>query len=196
MPILPREPDIYPDDLLDACCAEMPGVANAEAAGETARWWALYTLPRREKDLMRRLRAQQIAFYGPVVPKSTRAPSGRTRVSHVPLFTGYVFLYGTDDERRLSLTTGCVSRCLEVPDPELLVRDLRRIRQLIESGEALTPERRLEPGRRVTVREGSLQGLEGVIIKRHGKSRLLVAVEFLQQGASVLLEDLLVTPVD
>jgi len=191
MPILPPEPDIYPDDLFEA----HDTWAADDCAAENS-WWALYTLPRREKNLMRRLRAMKIPFYGPVVEHRGQSPNGRRRVSHIPLFAGYVFLRGTDEQRRRSLTTGCVSRCLAVPDPESLTNDLRRLRQLIESGEALTPESRLEPGRRVVVRCGSLAGIEGVVIKRHGRSRLVVSVEFLQQGASVLLDDMLVEPTD
>lgn len=181
MPILPREPDIYPEDLLDS--------AEPLADEWPATWWAIYTLPRREKDLMRRLRKLEIPFYSPLVERRTRSPAGRMRTSHVPLFPSYLFLFGDQEQRREALTTNCISRCLEVPDGTGLVGDLRRIRQLIESGEPLTPEAQLESGTPVVVRSGLLAGLEGVVIKRHGQTRLLVAVEFLQQGASILLED-------
>jgi hypothetical protein len=39
-------------------------------------------------------------------------------------------------------------------------------------------------------------GLEGVVIKRHGQDRLLVAVSFLQQGASIKIEDFEVERID
>ena len=39
-----------------------------------------------------------------------------------------------------------------------------------------------------------MAGLEGVVVKRRGKDWLLVAVQFLQQGASVMLEDFQVEP--
>ena len=38
--------------------------------------------------------------------------------------------------------------------------------------------------------------MEGVVIKRRGQDQLLVAVKFLQQGASVAIEDFLVEPMD
>jgi transcriptional antiterminator RfaH len=186
MPILPPEPDMFPEDLLE------PGHPTA---GDR-RWWALYTLPRREKDLVRRLRRHRIHHYCPLVPKRNRSPSGRVRTSHVPLFAGYVFLAGSEDDRYEAMTTNCVSRCLEVPDPVELVRDLRQIRQLVESGAPLTPEARLQPGMMVRVRSGSLAGFEGTVIKRRGTERLLVAVRFLQKGASVELEDCQVERID
>jgi transcription antitermination factor NusG len=183
MPILPREPDVWPEDLFDQ--------ASSEGA-----WWALYTLPRREKDLMRRLLRMEIPFYGPLVKRRSRSPAGRSRTSHVPLFPGYVFLYGSEEQRYRSLTTNCVSRCLQVSDGVQLAQDLRQIHQLISSEAPLTPESRIEPGMRIRVRSGPLAGLEGGVIRRRGTDRLLVIVHFLQQGASVQLEDYQVERID
>ncbi len=183
MPILPREPDLFPPQLLEeAPCA----------AGET--WWAMYTMARREKELMRRLRSLNVPFYAPLVSKRTRSPGGRVRESFMPLFASYVFVCGTQHDRQQALTTNCVSRCLEVPDAVGLVRDLRQIRHLIELDAPLTVEARIEPGRRVRVRSGPMAGLEGVVVKRRGRDWLVVAVEFLGQGASVMLEDFQVEP--
>ncbi len=187
MPILPREPDIFPDDLLDE---------DRQAELAEAAWWALYTLPRREKDLMRRLRALRIRHYGPMICRRTRSPNGRARTSWVPLFGGYVFVQGAEQDRYTAMTTNCVSRCLEVPDGQRLAHDLHQIRRLIDSGAPLSPEARIEPGDRVRVRSGSLVGLEGVVVKRRGTARLLVLVEFLQRGASVELEDFQVEGID
>jgi transcription antitermination factor NusG len=180
MPILAPEVSLYPADLFD--------LADAGAEPE-ARWWALYSLPRQEKQLMRRLHAHHTPFFSPVVPKRTRSSSGRVRVSHVPLFAGYVFLYGTGVQRHTAMTTNCVSRCLDVPDGRGLTGDLRAIHQMIASGEPLTPEARLEAGQVVRIRSGALMGLEGVIIRRANETRLLVAVNFLQRGASVQVDD-------
>ncbi len=187
MPILPKEPDLYPDDLLDQPLVDQ---------STDTKWWALYTLARREKELMRRLRGLEVPFFGPLAPRKNRAPNGRVRLSYIPLFTGYVFLCGNEDQRRLALTTNCVSRVLPVPDRGDLVRDLQQIHRLIQSDAPLTPEARLQPGMRVRVRSGPLAGVEGVVIKRRGKDRLLVAVQFLQQGASVSLEDYVAEPLD
>jgi hypothetical protein len=41
-----------------------------------------------------------------------------------------------------------------------------------------------------------LAGLEGTVLARHGRTRLLVAVDFLQQGASVDVEDCFLEPID
>lgn len=154
-----------------------------------ASWWAMYTLARREKELMRRLRSLEIPFYCPLLPRRTRSPGGRTRTSYVPLFPSYVFLFGTDAQRQLALTSNCIARCILVPEGAQLTGDLQQIRALIASDAPLTPEARIEAGRKVRVKSGRMAGIEGVVVKRRGRDWLLVSVEFLQCGASVLLED-------
>ena len=185
MPILPAEPDIYPDQLLEE-----------DSSAGAGTWWAVYTLSRKEKELMRRLRKLEISHYSPQVKKKARSPSGRVRVSLLPLFPGYVFFRGDEEARYRVLTTNCVSQCLPVPDSAGLVADLRQIRRILQSDLPVLSESRLVPGDRVRIRNGPLMGLEGVVIKRHGQDRLLVAISFLQKGASVLIEDFVVEPMD
>ncbi len=180
MPILERQVDLYPAELLDQACV---------GERQDRVWWTFYLRARREKQFMRRLQSLHIPFYGPTILQKTRSPSGRTRESYLPLFSGYVFVYGDDEARRNALTTECVSRWLPVSDGAELTSDLRQIHRLIQSGAPVTVESQLDAGDRVRVRSGTFKGLEGVVINRHGQARLLVAVRFLQQGASLLLDD-------
>lgn len=180
MPILPRQRDLFPADLLE------PGFPVSAVPGT---WVAFYTLSRREKDLMRKLEAVGVPFYAPLIRRRLRSAGGRTRDSHVPLFPGYVFSRVDDDQRRAALATNTVARWLPIVDEASLVDDLRGIKQLIDADRPLTPEARIEPGQCVRVRSGALRGLEGTVIRRQGEQRLVVAVRFLNQGASVELED-------
>jgi transcriptional antiterminator RfaH len=179
--ILAVEPSIYPAGLLNGFSQET----------SDRRWWVLYTKARQEKAVARRLFAWEIPFYLPVAVK-TNYSRGRRFSSRVPLFAGYVFLYASDEERVQSLTTNRISRTLPVGAPMDLRDDLRQIESLIASGASLTLESRLQPGRRVKVRLGPLRGLEGTILNRRGQTRLLVAVDFLKQGASVDIDDYMV----
>jgi transcription antitermination factor NusG len=180
MPILARQSDLYPEDLLDR-----PEVG----CEEQVTWWALYTRSRQEKKLMRHLAPLGVPYYSPLVERRHRLRCGRIRKSYLPLFSNYVFVYGNTSHRRLAQETGCVSRWLPVPDPAGLTNDLRCIRRLIETGAPVTPEARIEPGMRVRIRSGAFAGFEGVVIRREKETRLLVAIAFLQRGASVVLDD-------
>ncbi len=179
MPILPKEPDTFPAELFTS-----PAI---QAAGTD--WWAAYTLSRREKELLRRLRVLNIPHYCPTVTKKWRSPAGRVRTSQIPLFPGYVFMQADADQRQSAIKTNCISRTLPVSNSQELLADLGQIWQLIESEVALTQESRIQPGQSVRVISGPLQGVEGTVIRREGREHLLVSVQFLQQGASVLIED-------
>jgi transcription antitermination factor NusG len=175
---------MYPDDLL-----------NEPTVGPTPRkWFVLHVKARQEKALARELFARKIPFYLPLIKKATLA-RGRRRTSFSPLFGGYVFLHATEDERLHTLMTNRVVQVLPVEAPERLVCDLRQICQLIATNVPLTVESRMMPGQRVSVRQGAFAGMKGVVLKRRGETRLLVSIDFLQQGASFEIEDFLLDPI-
>lgn len=178
MPILSEQPSLYPEELF----------REGGCEGEGRRWWVLYTKVRQEKALARHFWRIQIPFYLPLVWKRTIHP-GRVVRSQIPLFPGYVFLWGTEEERAAGLSSNRIVRTLAVPAPERLRAELCHLQRLIGSGVAVTLERHLEPGARVRVGCGPLAGLEGTVLIRRGATRLLVAVDFLQQGASMEIEE-------
>ncbi|MCA9059780.1 MAG: hypothetical protein KDA85_14835 [Planctomycetaceae bacterium] len=179
MPILSKEPSLYPDDLLNENRTFNPDES----------WFAMYTLARHEKELVRKLRAQKIAHYCPLAESRKRSPSGRIRVSYLPLFTGYVFVCGTEVQRSDAVATGCISRCLNVTDGDDLRDDLRRILLLTEKGNEVRPEPKPLVGRRAVVKVGAMKGAVGTVTKEHGGHRLTVLVRFMQQGASVQIDE-------
>jgi transcriptional antiterminator RfaH len=178
MPILASEISVHPANLLDGYTAE-----------ESERqWFAVYTKPRQEKALARQLVAKDIPLYLPLVTRQNSIRGKRVR-SFFPLFTSYLFMFGTPEERVYTLSTSRVVQAYAARDPVGMTNDLARIRTLIDSGAAVTVESRLEPGQRVRVKNGSLMGMEGTILSRRGEDRLMVGIEFLQQGVSVLISD-------
>jgi len=186
VPILSQEPSLFPETLLeDEAIWELTG----------RRWWALYTRARQEKAISRALLARQVPFYLPLVKKTSNI-RGRHVTSHIPLFPGYVFLYGSNEERVFSLTTNRISRILAIENADTFWHDLQQVHQLISSNAPLTVESRLMSGNRVRVTSGPLTGIEGTVLTRRGANRLLVSVDFLQQGASVEIDDFSLEPLD
>ncbi|MBX3423859.1 MAG: UpxY family transcription antiterminator [Pirellulaceae bacterium] len=183
MPILSREPNLHPGSLF-----ETPQATDGQ-------WWAMYTLPRQEKKLMRRLFDEDVPYYSPIIKRRYRSAGGRLRTTFTPLFGSYVFVCGGETERYQAVSTGCVSRWLPVGDTMQFVADLRQLQQLIVDDFPLSPERRLEPGQRVRIRNGAFAGYEGVILRREREVRLQVAVRFMDQGVSVLLDDCQADPI-
>ena len=185
MPILKEEPNLFPETLLEDSIQET----------SDRRWWVIYTLARQEKSLARELLTFKIPFYLPLI-KKTSIVKRRKRMSFVPLFSGYIFIFSTEAERIKSMTTNRISRILTVNDPAQLVFDLEQLHRLITSNAPLSVEQKLGPGNRVRVKQGALMGLEGTVLVRRGVTRLLVRVNFLQKGASVEMDDYLLEKLD
>jgi transcriptional antiterminator RfaH len=182
MPVLAPEPVLFPDCLFD----------NRSPEHSVRRWWVLHTRPRQEKCLARQLYNLQVPFYLPLIARRWRS-RGQMLTSHVPLYDGYVFLLADRDQRITALTTHRVVRSLEVSDQEQMWRDLGQTNRLIASGAPVTPEDRLAPGEMVEIRSGPLAGLQGRILRTASGRRFIVQVDFIQRGASVLLDDYTLT---
>jgi hypothetical protein len=173
-----QQEDFYPADLFETTVRLAPDQAS----------WAVYTKSRQEKALSRHLFANRISHYLPLVQK-THLCRGRKLSTRVPLFPGYVFMLGSEKERICSLMSNRISKILPVPDPRCLWTDLQQVFRLIHCGAPLTAEQRLAPGHRVRIRCGALAGMEGTVQVRRGRTRLLVIVSFLQQGASIEVDE-------
>jgi len=178
MPLLAQEPNVYPPTLFD----------DPELCLEDRAWWVLHTKPRQEKALARQLLDAEVPFYLPLLEQKL-VVRGRLLPCFLPLFSGYVFLFGRPAERMVALGTRRVVRSLDVEAQEGLRRDLAQIDRLLKSGLPVTAERRLYPGALVEIRVGALAGLKGRIIRDSGPARFVVQVDFIQQGAWVTLDD-------
>lgn len=171
-------PSLYPVDLFE----------KASELSLDRAWWVVYTKSRQEKVFSRHLFVHRIPHCVPLIEKHSIC-CGRRHSTQIPLFPGYVFMLGSEQERVCSLTSNRVSRILAVADPVRLRVDLERILRLIRTGAPLTAEQRLGPGHRVRVRYGALAGIEGTVDVRCGKTRLIISITFLHQGASVEIDD-------
>ena len=191
MPILDAEIQCYPANLLE------PGEDALLAAGGDAakdrRWWVMRTRTRQEKSLARDLIKYEIPFFLPQVDK-TSVVRGRRRTSFLPLFSGYLFMFGDEQERYRSMTTNRVAQALPVTDQQELRQDLSQIFRLIQAKAPLTIESRLKPGDRVRVKSGPFAGVEGTVAARSRRSRIIVAVRLIQQGVSLEVDDFQLEP--
>jgi transcription antitermination factor NusG len=185
MPFLPLEPFVFPNNLLTD-----PGSAK----GENGRWCALYTRPRSEKSLARRLLAREVPFFLPLYKRQYRC-SGRQVKGYPPLFTGYLFLHGDEQARIHALESNLVTRTIFVEDQAQLESDLAQVYRLMDSGLALTPEERLQPGTPVEITDGALAGIQGKVLNLSKKTRVVVEVKFLQSAVSVEVESWMIQPV-
>ncbi|MEZ6120107.1 MAG: transcription termination/antitermination NusG family protein [Pirellulaceae bacterium] len=159
-----------------------------------SRWWVVHTKSRAEKALGRQLTVQSVAHFLPLFERRRRVQR-RVVQTHPPLFPGYVFMKCDDYGRRKALETNLIANCIWIEDQAAIWSDMLQICALVESGVQLAPEARLSPGKPARIISGPLQGMEGVVLKQRNAFRFVVAVHFLQQGASVEVDDCMLEPI-
>jgi transcription antitermination factor NusG len=171
MPILSKESDIFPEDLFDLPTADAP-------------WEIAHLRSRQEKAVARLLYDARKPFYLPQV-KQTKKAAGRTFISHLPLFPGYIFVRRVDGLRESLWRTSAVATMLDVPDQAQLGIELLQIRKLQTSGAILIPRLELVPGDAVRIEEGAFSGYTGVVVRERGSLRLIVSVSILKKSVEV-----------
>jgi transcription termination/antitermination protein NusG len=171
MPLLPKEIDFQPEDLFALSLEEYP-------------WGVAHVRSRQEKVLARHLTQNAIPFYLPLT-EERRKRSGRTFVSHIPLFPGYVFHRAPEGRREVLWRSEVVANLIPVQDHGQLTRQLEQLRRLQIAGAALKPYHELVPGEPVRIAEGAFAGYTGVVVRGKGHDRLVVHVSLLKQAVSV-----------
>jgi transcription antitermination factor NusG len=116
-------------------------------------------------------------------------------ISFLPIFPGYLFLYADDEEHHVGVTCRHAASLQVVPDQVQFDADIRQVRKLIACGAAVTAEDKLAPGMAVEIKHGPLKGLSGTILSSVSGKRFVVVVNFLRQGASVMLDDAMLAKV-
>ena len=177
MPILKREPDVFPDSLFDL---EQP-------------WVVAYLRSRQEKSFARYILHYEIPFYLPQIVKTAKR-SGRTFTSHLPLFSGYVFMRANDAEVSQALRSHLVVNFLTPPDQASFEDEIRQIWTLQQSNRKLIPHPYIAPGDMVVITEGVFAGCRGVVVREKNAERLVVSVSFIRQSVAVEVDREYVRP--
>ena len=159
-----------------------------DAAAE-ANWYALYTCPRHEKRVAEEIEQRHIACFLPVY-RSVRRWKDRRKELDLALFPGYVFVrIALQDKLQVLQVPGAVrlvtfnGRPAALPEQEI---ECLRNRQ---SNSKIEPHPYLRVGRRVRVRSGPLQGLEGIIRRSKDKCRLVFSLDLIMRSVAVEVDE-------
>lgn len=170
MPLLPKEPDVFPEELF--------------ASRDHAPWWVAHVRSRQEKLLARHLIQRGIGFFLPQTEREILS-GGRRRRSYLPLFPGYVFFRAERSSLADVWKSNVVANLIEVEDQERLHDELGQIRALVESGASLVVYDELVPGDLVRITEGPFKGYSGVITTQKNAERLIVMVSLIRKAVAV-----------
>jgi transcription antitermination factor NusG len=167
----------------------------ADALG-TPQWYAAYTSAQHEKKVAAELERRSVESFLPMY-SSVRRWRDRQVQLELPLFPGYVFVHLALRERL---------RVLQVPGVAKLVgfgglpvalpgEEIEALRAGLDGRLRAEPHPFLTVGRRVRLKSGPLAGMQGILLRRKGKFRVVISIELIQRAVAVELETLEVEPV-
>jgi transcription antitermination factor NusG len=119
-----------------------------------------------------------------------RRRSDRVVQTELPLFPGYVFCRFDATQRLPIMTTPGVVSILgfgktPVPVPD---SEIEAIQTIVRSGMAAEPCSFPQEGQEIRVHRGSLEGLEGILLKKKTEWRMVVSLTILQRSLSVEID--------
>jgi transcriptional antiterminator RfaH len=153
----------------------------------SGQWWVVHTRSRNEKALAHDLISKNISYFLPMSWKVSRR-SRRTVRSLLPLFSGYLFFCGQEDQRVELLQTNRVANLIEVNDQQTLLNELVQLDQALRAGAPLVPYKYIKAGQQCRVIAGPLIGMEGIVVRSKNAIRLVLQIDMLGQAASVEID--------
>jgi len=160
------------------------------------QWFALQVRSQHEKTVALALRDKGYDEFLPVCQLNRRW-SDRIKRLEVPLFPGYVFCR-FDVEKRLPILVTPGVRFIvgigKIPFP-IDNSEIAALQSIVKSGLPAEPWPFLKVGQRVRIEQGSLEGIEGILLPPKSSSRLVVSVTLLQRSVAVEIDRDWVIPV-
>ncbi len=170
-----------------------PGVTTlAQLPGP---WRVAHTKARCEKVFAWDLLRQNIGYFLPMVER-VYISGGRKRRALTPIFPSYVFFCGGEDERYKALTTNRLCQTLDVADQKGFIAELLAIEKAIVNKAELDLYPQPAIGQRCRITAGALKDLEGVVVQKTKRARLVLEVKLLGQGAVMEVDADLLEPID
>jgi len=163
---------------------------------EDSAWWALYTRHQHEKAVAEMLAAKGFDVFLPLY-ESQRRWKDRKMMLSLPLFPCYLFVRGGLSRRSQVVTTPGVHMILSKGDHDAVIpeTEIQAIRRTVDGPFRIEPHPFLKCGQRVRVKRGTLEGVEGVLIRKKNQCRLVLSVSMLAQSVGVEIDASDVEPV-
>lgn len=158
---------------------------------EESSWYAVHTMARHEKRVAAQFEEKRVCTFLPLLRQVHRW-SDRRSVVETPMFSCYAFvqMVRTVEERLKVLRTpgvlgfvGSERQGTPIPDEQI-----ESLRKAISEKVPCLPHPFIRAGKRVRIRGGSLDGVEGILMLQGRDQRLVISVELLQRSVSIRVE--------
>jgi transcription antitermination factor NusG len=150
------------------------------------QWFAVYTYPQHEKGCVKQLTQRGLEVFLPTYAEERIWKNRQRARLELPLFPSYVFVQMAATQRSKVLGAPAVLRILgngqgPEPIPDGVVDLLR--------SEPFRGRLKREPemvvGQKVRIRNGALQGVEGVLVRKKNSLWFVLAIELINQRVTM-----------
>jgi transcription antitermination factor NusG len=153
------------------------------------RWFVAYTSANHEKRVTEQLMQRSVDHFLPLY-ESVRRWKDRRMKLQLPLFPGYVFVRLALCDRLNVLQVPGVARFVGFNGQPSVLPDeeIEALRVSLNSNLCAEPHPYLTLGRRVRIKRGPLQGMEGILVRKKNTLRLVLSIDLIMRSASVEIE--------
>lgn len=170
---------------------EQDAVENqATEAPRNGNWYALYTCPRHEKFVAEQIERRRFSCFLPLY-RSVRRWKDRRKELELALFPGYVFVRMALENRLQVLELPGVVRLVSFNGQPAVVptEQIDSIRDRLSGARNIEPHPYLRTGRRVRVRQGAMTGLEGIVVRRKDRCRIVFSIDLIMRSVAVEVDE-------
>ena len=153
------------------------------------RWYVAHTSANHEKRVTQQLLQRSVEHFLPLYDTVRRWKDRRMKMQ-LPLFPGYVFVRLALRDRLMVLQVPGVARLISfngkpatLPDKEI-----EALRTGLAAQLRAEPHPYLTIGRRVRVKGGPLEGVEGILIRKKKGCRVVISLNLIMRSAAVEVE--------
>ena len=155
-------------------------------------WHVLHVVANHEKRVAQHLSVRSVEHFLPLYTERSRWTDRSVQLER-PIFTGYVFVRFSPQERLSVISTPGAIRLLGDSDIQRVSPvELDRIRESLASGHSLRPHPSVPIGTQVRIRSGVFEGVKGVVTELRQQCKVVIALTAVQQCFSleIGLEDI------
>jgi transcription antitermination factor NusG len=163
--------------------------AHLPIAFEEPHWYVAHTSANHEKRVTQQLQERSVENFLPLYDSVRRWKDRRMKLQ-LPLFPSYVFVRLPLRERLKVLQVPGVARLISfngqpaaLPDKEV-----EALRASLAAQLRTEPHPYLTVGRRVRVKSGPLEGVEGILIRKKNACRVVLSLDLIMKSASVEMD--------
>jgi transcription antitermination factor NusG len=168
-------------DASKPCTVPAPSADSGER-----KWYAVFTVPQNEKSAMKQLELREVEAFLPTY-ETFKIWKNRQRVKTIlPLFPTYLFVNIEKSQRSKVLQSPGVIHIVGSgrQDASIAVSEIEFLRSSVQ-GRSVEPYRELVVGKTVRIKRGSLEGVEGVLVRKGNGLRFVLNIKLINQFAAI-----------